>query len=559
MMERVAPVGEDGRPLPSSESPTAPPVNGARDGRVVANGSNGSHPHPPPPTAEPTAPAQEPPRGREPLWARFCEELVGDAMERSSTGRGKPQGGSGIHWPSVGATGGDRSPAEVAGRAVMAAHFLAGTLVDLGRATSALPGPVAPPMSTSVPGGAVSLARSPAPAPPPPRSLRPPPPRVGAEGRAGLLLTRVLPPPPPGAGVATGRGGAGGGSSVGLRPPPPPTAAPVTALPLPPPPRAVGLVAPSHEPVVVPSLELSTEARRRGSLRQGAPRALFAASGWVQNIGLIMLLFAAWQLWGTSIQHNYAQQTLRTEFQVRVHHFESTAPSPTLVSSNAQIPQPANGSVVGHLQIPAIGVDQYVVEGTAVHDLSMGPGHYLGTSMPGQAGNVGIAGHRTTYGAPFNNLDHLAINDQIILTTDSGEALTYVVAQPPFVVSPHDVTVLDSGNDDRLTLTTCNPRFSDTSRLVVVALLSQPSSASGTQVTVVPRKVLVAADDTGWNFKYLPEALALVALLVLLGLVWGRTRRLLGRLGRALVLTPAWAAGLYFLFEALIKLLPANL
>jgi sortase A len=300
-------------------------------------------------------------------------------------------------------------------------------------------------------------------------------------------------------------------------------------------------------------------ARRRGLRRLHAPRALFVASGWVQNIGLIMLLFAAWQLWGTSIQHNDAQHTLRTEFQVKVHHFESTAPSPTLVSSNAQIPQPANGSVVGHLQIPDIGVDQYVVEGTAENDLSMGPGHYVGTSMPGQAGNVGIAGHRTTYGAPFNNLDHLAINDQIILTTDSGEVLTYVVSQPPFVVSPRDVSVLDSGSDNRLTLTTCNPRFSDTSRLVVVALLTQPSSASGTQVTIVPHTVRVTADDTGWNFNYLPQALVLIVLLVVLGLLWGRARRLLGRLGRVLMLTPVWLAGLYFLFEALTKLLPANL
>jgi len=199
------------------------------------------------------------------------------------------------------------------------------------------------------------------------------------------------------------------------------------------------------------------------------------------------------------------------------------------------------------------------VEGTAENDLSMGPGHYVGTSMPGQAGNVGIAGHRTTYGAPFNNLDHLAINDQIILTTDSGEVLTYVVSQPPFVVSPRDVSVLDSGSDNRLTLTTCNPRFSDTSRLVVVALLTQPSSASGTQVTIVPHTVRVTADDTGWHFNYLPQALVLIVLLVVLGLLWGRARRLLGRLGRVLMLTPVWLAGLYFLFEALTKLLPANL
>ena len=69
------------------------------------------------------------------------------------------------------------------------------------------------------------------------------------------------------------------------------------------------------------------------------------------------------------------------------------------------------------LQIPAIGLDEIVVSGTAESDLAKGPGHYVGTAAPGQAGNVAIAGHRTTNGAPFNRLGQLAIGDKIFLTT----------------------------------------------------------------------------------------------------------------------------------------------
>ena len=68
---------------------------------------------------------------------------------------------------------------------------------------------------------------------------------------------------------------------------------------------------------------------------------------------------------------------------------------------------PADGQPVGLLQIPRIGVDKVIIEGTSTTDLRQGPGHYLGTPLPGQAGNAAIAGHRTTYGAPFYNLNEL--------------------------------------------------------------------------------------------------------------------------------------------------------
>jgi len=123
-----------------------------------------------------------------------------------------------------------------------------------------------------------------------------------------------------------------------------------------------------------------------------------------------------------------------------------------------------------------------VVEGTNTPDLRKGPGHYVGTPLPGQAGNAAIAGHRTTYGHPFYNLDSVKIGDPIVLTTLQG--IFVYDATKSFVVSPSDSTVVDNVIANQLTLTTCNPRFSASTRLVVQAELvhSQLFSNSGLPV-----------------------------------------------------------------------------
>jgi len=286
---------------------------------------------------------------------------------------------------------------------------------------------------------------------------------------------------------------------------------------------------------------------------------VFVASGWARNIGVIVLLFAAWQIWGTALEHDDAQQGLRTQFATAVRHASpgGVDPAPALLAPNTTVARPRPGSVVGRLQIPAIGVDQYVVEGTAPGDLAMGPGHYVGTSLPGQAGNVAIAGHRTTYGAPFDDLDQLQVGDTVVLTSDAGERLTYVVEGPPTSVSPHDVAVLDSVHDNRLTLTTCTPRFSAAQRLVVVALLSAPQSAVASPV--VPHRVRPGDGGGEWDLGALPAVVVLVLALVLVGAFSGRLRRVLGRAARVAVLTPVWVGGLFLLFEAVTRVLPSNL
>ncbi len=302
----------------------------------------------------------------------------------------------------------------------------------------------------------------------------------------------------------------------------------------------------------------------------GADRRQRLASlfSWVRNAGVALILFAAWQLWGTSLAQHQAQQSLKQEFSSHVHRAPpaaTTSPGPTLVSADTRLPEPAEGSVVARLQIPAIGVDQYVVEGTAEKDLQMGPGHYIGTAMPGQAGNVAIAGHRTTYGAPFNNLNSMAPGDAVVLTTDSGVALDYIVTQPPAAVPPGDVKILNSFGDNRLTLTTCNPRYSATQRLVVVALLRTPAgSTAATAAAGAARAggkphLVSTGGSVGWNMSYLPPVLGVLLLIVLLGLVNRRAAAYYGRLGRWLILVPIWLAAAYLLFNLLSSFVPSTL
>src|SRR5207248_3367813 len=112
-----------------------------------------------------------------------------------------------------------------------------------------------------------------------------------------------------------------------------------------------------------------------------------------------------------------------------------------------------------------------VVEGTSASALKAGAGHYPQTPLPCDAGNVAIAGHRTTYGKPFANLDRLAPGDTVVLETPIGSC-TYEVEKAPFAVSPNDFTVIANDPARRtLTLTTCHPKGSASQRLIVKTVM----------------------------------------------------------------------------------------
>ena len=132
----------------------------------------------------------------------------------------------------------------------------------------------------------------------------------------------------------------------------------------------------------------------------------------------------------------------------------------------------AEGHALTRLEIPRLGVDVVVVQGTSPAALRAGAGHYPKTPLPGEAGNVAIAGHRTTYGKPFNRLDEMRPGDRIILTTPLARNV-YEVTQPPWVVEAHDWSPIREypATGAWLTLTTCHPEGSADYRIVVRARL----------------------------------------------------------------------------------------
>ncbi|MDP2210975.1 MAG: class E sortase [Candidatus Aquicultor sp.] len=117
--------------------------------------------------------------------------------------------------------------------------------------------------------------------------------------------------------------------------------------------------------------------------------------------------------------------------------------------------------------IPKIDLDAIVVEGVGTEALKLGPGHMEETAHPGEHGNMVISGHRVTYSRPFFYLDELGKGD-LILVSDATEQYAYYVVETK-VVKPTEISVIDPTEDRTLTLTTCNPRFSARTRLIIVA------------------------------------------------------------------------------------------
>lgn len=129
------------------------------------------------------------------------------------------------------------------------------------------------------------------------------------------------------------------------------------------------------------------------------------------------------------------------------------------------------GAALTRIVIPHIGVDVVVVQGVSERALQAGSGHYPETPPPCDTGNVSIAGHRTTYGKPFANVDRLRPGDQITLATPIGSCV-YRVSQPPFVVEPTDLAVVaNTPGVATLTLTACNPKGSASHRMVIKAVM----------------------------------------------------------------------------------------
>lgn len=164
----------------------------------------------------------------------------------------------------------------------------------------------------------------------------------------------------------------------------------------------------------------------------------------------------------------------------------TTAPAPPPTTA-----APAPGDPIARLEAPKIGLNWIVVNGVGVDDLKKGPGHYPDTPLPGHIGNVGIAGHRTTFGHPFFRINELEPGDDVILTTATGRYVYKVTEQ--FIVSPSQSEVLAPTPDAELTLTSCHPRYSARKRIIIKAKLdaaaSSPLAPTAPPPTVAPTTV----------------------------------------------------------------------
>ena len=185
-----------------------------------------------------------------------------------------------------------------------------------------------------------------------------------------------------------------------------------------------------------------------------------------------------WQEPVTAVYARVQQERLGDELEA----LERAAPAPGERRVLARLPDPRRrlgfaaralarrsepGDPVGRLRAPAIGLSTVVVEGTGGAELRAGPGHYPDTALPGQRGTVAIAGHRTTYGAPFRRLDDLETGDRIELEMPYG-SFAYRVERTR-IVAPTAVDVVDRVAYDRLVLTACHPLYSASERIVVLA------------------------------------------------------------------------------------------
>jgi sortase A len=287
-------------------------------------------------------------------------------------------------------------------------------------------------------------------------------------------------------------------------------------------------------------------------------RVLGAVGRTMITAGTLILLFVAYQLWGTGLREAQSQDKLKSQFDAALTSAPTTDPAtPTATTATTEpLPPPSDGGAVAHIVIPKIGVDKIVVEGVSLPQLKKGPGHYPDSPMPGQPGNASIAGHRTTYGAPFGSIDQLVVGDEILITTLQG-SFHYVVSEQQ-IVRPSEVAVLEDKGDNRLTLTSCHPKYSARQRIVVVAQLTdKPAPAPPPSPTTKPKPATIDAGIDGVRADKLPAVLWGVGAAAIWIAAW-----LLGRRWRK---WPSYAIGLlpflvvlYFFFENFARLLPSN-
>lgn len=205
------------------------------------------------------------------------------------------------------------------------------------------------------------------------------------------------------------------------------------------------------------------------------------------TFGMIVFLFIFYELvvtnWATAATQHRLSQQLATQWQKPLP-VKKAVPGNAAPAAIPLITVPAEGKGFAIIRIPRFGSGYHwvVVEGVGYSDLDEGPGHYPGTAVPGQVGNMVISGHRTTHGEPFNRLAELQVGDAISLQVQNHTYVYRMIRRQ--IVDPNDTSVIFPvpGNlyakptKKLLTLTTCNPEYSAAQRMVIVAELTGAGS-----------------------------------------------------------------------------------
>lgn len=200
--------------------------------------------------------------------------------------------------------------------------------------------------------------------------------------------------------------------------------------------------------------------------------------------GVVILLYLVYLLFFTNLRTDQAQDQLLDQWELQFGAPDDALPAedPDATESEAQPVNPGDAYAALWFERDGERIvhDEtlFVVEGVSVADLRRGPGHYPDTAEPGEVGNLGISGHRTTYGAPFYHLDQLREGDTIHVVDRNNREWVYAFREQR-IVQPTDVWVVEDDplgtGGALLTLTTCHPRLSAAQRMIVFAdLVGEP-------------------------------------------------------------------------------------
>jgi sortase A len=201
------------------------------------------------------------------------------------------------------------------------------------------------------------------------------------------------------------------------------------------------------------------------------------------TLGMILLLFAAYEVWGKTAAVNAHQNDLNSQL-AQDWGRPAAAPSAS-TGPKADVLPPPDGKAIARLYVPRMNKQWIVVQGVTPADIRFAPGHYPTSAMPGQIGNFSVAGHRTP--AIFWDLDQIHTGDDIVVETKD---FWYVYkASQTEIVSPHAVQVVapvpnqpgKKPTQEMITLTTCNPKFNNYQRLIIHGVLDPTQTRTRAQ------------------------------------------------------------------------------